>query len=94
MNDFEAQVIERLKRIETAAKFHPGWISGYLALGRYLGWNDQSGRKVKAWVEAENIYTKYVNGTPSWRIADIDKAMRNGKRIELPKPEKKKCEAA
>ena len=94
MTEFEAEVIKRLNRIEMTTKFQKAWISGYVALGRYLDWNDQQGRKAKAWVEAEKIYTKMVNGTPSWRIADVEKAMRNGKAVELPKPEKKDEEAA
>jgi hypothetical protein len=89
MVDFQKQVLTRLERIEMTAKFQPAWISGYVALGRYLGWNDAKGRKAKAWVEAESIYTKWINGTPTWKISDIEKAMRNGVSVELPKKTKK-----
>ena len=83
MTEVEKEILHRLRKIESASKVRQGWITGYVNLGRYLGWSDPRGRKAKKWALAEGIYTKFVNGTPSWRLVDIDRHMSNGKRVEL-----------
>lgn len=84
MTDYQ-EILKRLNRIESGTKFRQGWITGYVNLGKYLGWRDQKGRKAKAWVEAEEIYTKFINGTPSWKLVDVDRYMGNGKKVETQK---------
>ena len=84
MNDL-SQVIEQLNRIEAATKFRPGWISGYVNLGRYIGRDDKRGRVAKAWAKEEGLKSKLINGVPHFSISDVDRAMRNGKVIETRK---------
>lgn len=76
------EVVERLDRIEQAVAYRPGWITGYANLGRYLGRHDKKGKVAKAWAEAEGLPCKKINGSPSWSLADVDRAMRNGRAIE------------
>jgi hypothetical protein len=75
-------VIERLDRIEQAVAFRPAWIKGYAALGRYMGHSDTQGRIAKAWAAAEGLRPKLINGVPHFAMADVDRAMRNGRPIE------------
>lgn len=77
-----SKVLDRVeKHLETTA-FRPGWISSYAKLGYYIGEIDKQGRKAKAWVKAEKIYVKYINGTPHFAIKDVERALRNGRKIE------------
>ena len=78
----DPQLIERLDRIEQAVAFRPAWIAGFVNLGRYLGHKDKQGRTAKAWAVEEGITVKLINGTPHFPIADVDRAMRNGREIE------------
>lgn len=77
-----SEILARLDNIEQAIAFRPAWISGWSNLSRYLGLKDKQCRKAKAWAAAEGLYCKMINGTPSWAIADIDRAMRNGRDVE------------
>lgn len=78
----DPEVLERLDRIEQAVAFRPAWIAGYVHLGRYIGSVDKQGRKAKAWALAEGLKSKMIDGTPHFSIADVDRAMRNGRSIE------------
>lgn len=60
----------------------PAWLAGYVALGRYIGSFDKKGRKAKAWALAEGLKPKLIDGTPHFSLADVDRAMRNGRDIE------------
>lgn len=75
-------LIERLDRIERAVAYRPAWIAGYAALGRYIGSADKQGRKARAWAIAEGLTPKVIDGTPHFSMADVDRAMRNGRPIE------------
>jgi len=77
-----AQILEHLERIERAVAFRPAWLAGNCALGAYIGSKDASGRKAKAWATAERLPCKMINGTPHYSLADVDRAMRNGRAIE------------
>ena len=76
------ELAERLDRIEQAVAFRPAWISGWVNLGRYLGHKDKQGRTAKAWAIKEGVTVKLINGVPHFPIADVDRAMRNGREIE------------
>lgn len=76
------EILERLDRIETAVSYRPAWLAGYVALGRYIGSADKQGRKAKAWAQAEGLRCKMIDGTPHFALSDVDRAMRNGRRIE------------
>lgn len=78
----ESEILERLERIEQAVAFRPGWISGYVNLGRYIGRDDKRGRVAKAWAEEEGLKPKLINGVPHFAMSDVDRAMRNGRPIE------------
>lgn len=86
--DIISKIESRFDRLEERIAYRPGWITGAVNLGRHLGFKDQKGRKARAWAEIEGIPCKIINGTPSWSLSDVDRAMRNGKKIELPKPDK------
>lgn len=72
----------RFDDLERAVAFRPAWISGYRALGMYIGRSDAKGRVAKAWAQAEKLPCKMINGTPHYSLADVDRAMRNGRPIE------------
>lgn len=73
----------RLDAIESSIAFRPGWIAGHCALGRYIGRSDKRGRIAKAWAEAEGLKPKLINGVPHFSLADVDRAMRNGRDMEV-----------
>lgn len=79
MSEELLQVLERLDMISGARP--TVWIMGYADLGRYMGSNDRKGRLAKRWAEEENLYTKWINGTPHFNASDVDRKMRNGKSI-------------
>ena len=71
-----------LGEMKEAMAHRTSWIAGYVALGRYLGSSDRQGRVARAWATAERLKPKEINGTTYFNIADVDRAMRNGKQIE------------
>lgn len=79
------ELASRLDAIERAIAFRPAWIKGYVNLGRYLGHSDKQGRIAKAWASEEGLRVKTINGMPHFAIADVDRAMRNGRSIETRK---------
>ena len=58
------------------------WIKGNVALARYMGSTDKSGRAAKAFAAAERIAPKLINGVPYYSLVDVDRAMRNGRAVE------------
>lgn len=78
----EKRQARRLDDLEAKLAFRPAWISGYVALGRYIGSTDAKGRKAKAWADKEGLKGKEIDGTLHFSIADVDRAMRNGRAIQ------------
>jgi|AntRauTorcE11897_2_1112592.scaffolds.fasta_scaffold06231_7 hypothetical protein len=74
---------KRFDALESAVAFRPGWITGYANLGRYIGREDKKGRIARAWATEEKLYVKIINGSPSWSLVDVDRAMRNGRTVEV-----------
>jgi hypothetical protein len=82
---FEETVLAEIREMKEALAYRTSWIAGYVALGRYLGSSDKQGRVARAWATEERLKTKEINGTAYFNIADVDRAMRNGKQIETRK---------
>ena len=80
--DFEKTVLAEIREMKEALSYRTSWIAGYVALGRYLGSSDRQGRVARAWATEEKLKLKEINGTAYFNIADVDRAMRNGKQIE------------
>jgi len=79
---FEKTVLAEIREMKEALSYRTSWIAGYVALGRYLGSSDRKGRIARAWATEEKLKPKEINGTAYFNIADVDRAMRNGKHIE------------
>ena len=80
--EFEETVLAEIRDLKQSMIYRPAWIAGYVALGRYLGSSDRQGRVARAWATEEKLKPKEINGTAYFNIADVDRAMRNGKQIE------------
>jgi len=78
-----AELAARFDMLEAKLAFRPAWITGYTNLGRYIGRKDKKGTIAKAWAISEGLYCKKINGSPSWSISDVDRAMRNGRDMEV-----------
>jgi hypothetical protein len=78
-----AELAKRFDALEARLDFRPAWIAGYVSLGRYIGRSDKKGRVAKAWAKAEGLKVKMINGTPHFSISDVDRAMRNGRDVEV-----------
>jgi phage regulator Rha-like protein len=78
-----AELAKRFDELESRLAFRPGWIAGYVNLGRYIGKSDKKGRVAKAWSQAEGLKPKMINGVPHFALADVDRAMRNGRDVEV-----------
>ena len=76
------EIQDELREIRMAMAFRPEWIAGYVNLGRYIGRSDKKGRVAKAWAAEEGLKSKEINGVSHFSMADVDRAMRNGKQIE------------
>ncbi|MDG1302382.1 MAG: hypothetical protein P8R37_12435 [Opitutae bacterium] len=83
--EFEKTVLAEIREMKEALAYRTSWIAGYVALGRYLGSSDKQGRVARAWATEERLKSKEINGTAYFSMADVDRAMRNGKQIETPK---------
>lgn len=55
-----------------------GYVRGFGAAGRYLGYRDEQGRKFKEWAAERGIKFSMIGGSPVFRLADLDKAWREG----------------
>jgi hypothetical protein len=83
--DFEKTILAEVRELKMAMAFRPEWIAGYAALARHLGSSDRQGRVARAWATEEGLKPKEINGTAYFSMADVDRAMRNGKQIETRK---------
>lgn len=83
--EFEKTMLAEVRELKMALAFRPEWIAGYVNLGRYIGRSDKKGRVARAWATEEGLKAKEINGVSHFCLADVDRAMRNGKQIETPK---------
>ena len=78
-----AELAARFDALEAKMAFRPAWIAGYVNLGLYIGRKDKQGRIAKVWAVAEGLKPKLINGVPHFSIADVDRAMRNGREVDV-----------
>lgn len=83
-----ANILKELAEIKGQLKCPRAWIEGNVALGRYIGSKDKSGRKAAAFAKAAGLYVKRINGTPHYDMSEVDRVMRNGRPMETFKSSK------